>query len=195
MIEINLIPPNLRKKDSRNSGFFAVVNIPKEFIIGCGGIFVLVLGLVHLSLFSLWGVKSTQYAMTQAQWQQMSSDRNTVDNINKELKDVRAKITLITGNASKKAILWSQKLNILSDNLPKGVWFKKIVWNETTLVIEGSAYSKSRDEMATVGNFVSNLKRDVNFMKDFSSIELNSISRVKQGLLEVAVFTITVKVK
>lgn len=195
MIEINLIPINLRKKDSRNFGIFSILNIPKEFIVGCGGVFVLIIVLIHITLIVLWGFKSTEFAITQAQWQQMSVDRKTVEGINKELKDVKATNTLITGTVSKKVILWSQKLNILSDNLPKGVWFKKIVWNETALVVEGRAYSKSHDEMMTVGNFVSNLKKDTNFMKDFSSIELNSISRVKQGLVEVAIFTITVKVK
>lgn len=195
MIEINLIPINLRKKENRGSEAFAFINLPREFIFGCGSIFVLVIILIHFILFGLWCAKSTQYAFTQAQWQKMAPDKNAIDAINQEFKDLKAKMTLITDSALKKNIVWSQKLNILSDALPKGVWFKKIAWNESTLIIEGQAYSKFHDEIAIIGNFVSNLKKDINFMKDFSSIELNSISRIKKGVTEVAVFTITVKVK
>ncbi len=194
MIEINLIPANLRKKDKRGSEALAFMNLPKEFVLGCLTLFILILFIMHASLLGLWLSKSARHNLSQSQWNQMAGDKMTIDTIDKQLKDLKAKIALISKNTSKNSIIWSQKLNIISDSVPKGVWLRKISWTKNDLLIEGNAYLPSQ-EIAIVGNFVSSLKKDKEFMKDFKSLELNSISRIKKGATEVADFSISAKLK
>jgi hypothetical protein len=61
------------------------------------------------------------------------------------------------------------------------------------LSIEGSVVSKTRNEINNVGLFISSLKQDNDFIKDFSSLEVNSIQRSKASSVEVADFTILAK--
>ncbi|MBI3601708.1 MAG: PilN domain-containing protein [Candidatus Omnitrophica bacterium] len=193
MIEINLVPLHLRKKEA--GGIWSSVGIPKVILFGVGGIFITLLVLMHGLLISLWVIQSTRHAIYQVIWQKMSPDKNNIDSINKELQDLKDRTSTIGDIASKKAILWSQKLNILSDTMPKEVWLKKVAWNNNVLTVEGSAVSKLRDEISIVGNFVSDLKKEESFVKDFSSLELTSVTRSKKGVTETADFIITAKVK
>ena len=195
MITINLIPANLRKTTSAQAGFLQAIDLPKEILFGLGTLSISLLILLHLFLIGTYVVKLAQQMMYKATWEGMLPAKNTVDSISQELKSLRSKLSTINDITSKNAILWSQKLNILSDVVPKGVWFKKIVWDNKALMIEGSAFSKLHDEIPIVGSFVSILKKEENFVKDFLSVELNSVSRSKKGAVEVVDFKITAKVE
>ncbi len=195
MIEINLIPVNQRKKDSGASQALVFLDLPKEFVLGCSSLFIFVLIAIHLVLLGIWFTKSARLKIAETQWQNMSTDKKSLDLISKNIKESKAKIVMINDNVTKKSLMWSQKLNILSDSMPKGVWFRKISYSNNSLTIEGNAYSKAHDEIATIGNFVSNLKKDTVFIKDFESLELNTITRVKKNETEIADFSITAKGK
>ena len=195
MIGINLVPVHLRKKEIRGAWSSVAIDIPKEILFGVGGIFIALLALIHGLLIGLWLMQFTRHAVDQAIWQKMSPDKNNIDSINKELKGLKNKISTIDNVTFKKAISWAQKLNILSDAMPKGVWIKKIAWNNTVLTVEGSAVANLHEEIAIVGNFVSNLKKEESFVKDFSSLELTSVTHSKKGVTETADFIIMAKVK
>ncbi|MEI7998097.1 MAG: PilN domain-containing protein [Candidatus Omnitrophota bacterium] len=196
MIEINLVPVNLRKKEAQGAGeTLALLNIPKEILLGFGSIFLSLLILIHLGLIGTWIVKFGQHLVYKVAWQKMLPDKSNLDSINQELQDLRGKTSIITDITSKKAMLWSQKLNVLSDVMPKGVWLKKITWKDNVVSIEGSVVSKFREEITIAGNFVSNLKKEEGFAKGFSSIELSSVNRSKKGMTEIVDFIITAKVK
>jgi len=75
------------------------------------------------------------------------------------------------------------------------LWLRKMVLDKSSLTMEGSAVSKNHDEITNVGNFVSALKKNEAFMKDFSSLEVNSIQRGKRNSIEVADFTVMAKLK
>ena len=195
MIEINLVSDNLRKKENRGTGFLKSIDLPKEVIFGLGSLFVVLLVFIHLLLLGIYGFKLSKQFVYKATWQKMLPDKNNIDSIGQEVKDMRNKMATIADITSKKSTLWSQKLNVLSDVMPKGVWIRRIAWDNVALTVEGSAYSKFHDEITTVGNYVSNIKKDDNFTKDFSSIELNSVTRSKKGPTEVVDFKITAKAK
>ncbi len=195
MIEINLVPVNLRKQQGRGIGVFGSIALPEGILFGVGGIFVVILILIHGLLVSLWVVKGVRYAFYKTVWTKMLPDKNSIDSLSRQIKDLNSRTSTITGIASHKNILWSQKLNILSDTIPKGMWLKKIDWNNNILTIEGCAVSRFHDEITIVGNFVSNLQRTQDFIKDFSSLELNSVNRSKKGVTEVADFMMTAKAK
>ena len=195
MIEINLIPPQLRKKEGRGVGILSLIALPKQTLLGVGGLFVALLILIHALSAGMWVIKAVRHVVYKGVWQKMSPDKTTVDSINQEVKDLKSKMSTITDIASKKAFLWSRKLNILSDAMPKGIWIRRISWNNTVLTIEGSAVSRLHDEISLAGDFVANLKKQEAFAKDFSVVELGSITRGKKGVTELVDFTITAKTK
>ena len=195
MIEINLTPSNLRKNENQGMGALALIALPKEVLLGVGSLFIIALFSVHIVLIVFWSIRLSELTASNTQWQKMIPDKNNMDSINQEIKDLREKLNAVADITSKKAISWSQKFNILSDVMPKGVWIRKINWNNNVLNIEGSAVSKLHDEITIIGNFISNLKREENFAKDFLSIDLGSVNRSKKGAIEVVDFIITAKMK
>ncbi|MCK4882905.1 MAG: hypothetical protein KAS92_07770, partial [Candidatus Omnitrophica bacterium] len=69
MININLIPPHLKKK--AKSKLLGKVNIPLEVIIGCGGGLLVLLGVVHVLLLFVNIGKLAQHKTLQKQWETM----------------------------------------------------------------------------------------------------------------------------
>jgi len=67
--------------------------------------------------------------------------------------------------------------------------------DKTGLTIEGSVVSKTRNEINNVGKFISSLKLNDDFMKDFSTLEVNSIERGDNDAVEVTDFTVIAKQK
>ena len=120
-------------------------------------------------------------------------EKNKADAVIGELRDLQNKINSIEKIKSDKRILWSQKLNDIGDNIPRGVWLNKISINEAVLLIDGSAVSKTRDEMTSVGNFVANLKHTSSFMNGLKNMELGSIQRRQFKSIDMVDFIITAK--
>jgi len=104
-------------------------------------------------------------------------------------------MVMIADMTVNKTEIWSKKLNVISDGITRGVWLRKMVLDKGGLTMEGSAVSKSHEEISNVGNFVSALKKDEGFMSGFSSLEVNSIQRGKRSSMEVTDFIVTVKLK
>lgn len=195
MIDINLIPENLKKK--RKSHMLpAALNIPQEAIIGLvGGLFVLLL-LVHVVLQLIIFVKFAQHARYKNRWEKLSPEKEKTDLIVSQLRSNQSKIKSIEEITTSKRVTWAQKLNDISDSIPRGVWLNKISVEDKVVVIEGSAVSKIKDEMISmVGLFAANLKEQKNFMMDLTNLEVGSIQRRKSQVAEVADFTITAKLK
>ena len=191
MIVINLVPENLRKMSVRGMG----LDIPREVLLGVGEAFIALLAAAHVLLLTAQSAQGVRLGLVKARWEKLLPDRNRIDAIGTELRDLRKKVTTITGITSAATSPWSRKMNVLSDALPKGVWLKKINLDSGILTLEGSAFSKTHSEIVTVGNFVANLKKEGAFADDFSSIEVQSIQRGKRGPTEVVDFVITAKLK
>lgn len=191
MIEINLVPPHLRKKKKSSLG--AAFNIPKETIIGLiGGLLVLLL-LSHIVLQALIFVRYAQHKSYQKQWESINPDKEKVDVIISELRSLQAKTKALNEITYDKRTLWAPKLNTLSDNIPREVWLTRISLENETLLIQGSAVSKVRNEMVSVGNFVSTIKEQKGFQEDLATMELGSIQRRNIKAVEVVDFVITAK--
>lgn len=193
MININLIPPHLRKKEKNR--LLGKVNIPLDVIIGCGGGLLVLLGIVHVLLLFVNIGKLAQHKALQKQWETMRPGKENVDSVVNEMRVFQNKYKAIEEITGKSGLSWARKLNILSDSLPRGVWLKKIALNEKMLFIEGSAISKETTEIISIHHLTSNLKEDGNFMKHFTDLELGSIQRRKIKNVEIADFVITTKVK
>ena len=194
MIDINLIPAALRK-DGKGSANAVTINFPKEVLVGVGSGVILLMVTVHLILGAIWLMGMGRLSVYNAKWQKVLPDKIILDSIYKESAGLKKKINIISDMTTKKSVRWAPKFNAISDSLPRGVWIRKMTLDKTGLTMEGSVVSKTRNEINNVGLLLSALKQNEAFMKDFSSLEVNSIQRSKTNAVEVTDFTVMAKVK
>lgn len=175
MIEINLLPEELRKKKSAplfdlNIGAGRL----KFLLIGlAAGVLVLIVMTLSMGAF----VRTAQINNLLAREKKFSGRLSQIDSINKEIIALKANKALLD-QLTKRKFLWTQKLNQLSDLILPGIWFTHIYTDsENKLIIEGSVISKTEEAMAFVGKFMKNVKDDQQFFKDFKSIKLESVQR------------------
>ena len=195
MIDINLVPDQLRKR--RRSDFFTggVFNIPREVSVGIGGGILALMLFVNGLVFLAKVAKFFEYQHVKSKWQAILPEKSTTDLIKQNLQEVQKEVKAIKDIMDGQSSSWSQKLNVISDSLPKGVWLRKITLNDKQVFIEGSTVSQGQSEIINVGNFVSNMKKDSQFMNDFESIEVDYIQSRKTEGLDVSDFTILAKLK
>lgn len=194
MIDINLVPPEIRKV-RKGKHFLGKINIPLEIIIGCGGGFLLLLGMIHVVVLFINLGKVAHLKTLQYQWEAMSTEKKNVDSVVSQMRIFQGKFKALDDIARKGEFSWAQKLNLLSDNIPRGMWFKKIALSDKTLFIEGSTISRGTNEIVSVSRLITKLKKDDVFMQDFSDLELGSIQRRRIKKVDVADFVITLKVQ
>ncbi len=125
----------------------------------------------------------------------MQPAKQNVDTVLVQLRSLQSKLKSIEDMTPAKQLMWSQKLNIISDSLPKGVWFKKIAVTEDMLFMEGSAISRGGQEMSDVHGLVSNLKANEFFMDKLSNLDIESIQSRKAGKVDISDFLITAERK
>jgi hypothetical protein len=195
MIDINLVPEQTRKRRKNELLSGGIFNIPKEVMVGVGGGIIALLLAVDVLFFLGKVVKFIQYHHVKSQWEAILPDKTNTDAIKKELQDLQKEVKSMKDIMEGQNAIWSQKLNVISDGLSKGIWIRKLTLNDKQLFIEGTTVSKEQNEMTNVGNFVANLKKDEEFMKNFDSIEIDHIQRRKNETLEVADFTILARLK
>jgi len=150
---------------------------------------------VHLILGAIWFAGLGRLSVYRASWQKVLPDKTVLDSIKSESMDLKRKISMISDMTVKKSVSWAPKFNAISDALPRGLWIRKMTLDKTSLVVEGSVVSKTQSEINNVGGFLSALKQNDYFMKDFTSLEVNSIQRSKNNTVEVTDFTVMAKVK
>jgi hypothetical protein len=193
MIDINLIPAALRK-DAKDPNA-VTINIPQEILLGVGSGLILLILIVHLILGAMWLMGVGHLTYYNVQWQRVLPAKTQFDSMSKESNDLKKKIKTISDMTVKLSVRWAPKFNAISDDLPKGLWIRKMTLDKAGLTIEGSAVSKNQNEINNVGMFLSALKQNDNFMKDFSTLEVNSIQRAKSSSVDVTDFTVMAKLK
>ena len=194
MIEINLVPYSLRKK---KKGKFSLTefNIPLEIVIGLGGGLVVLLVLVHVFLLVINIRNVAKHKEFQREIEAVSPEKQRVEKVLNELRALQSTQKSVQGILPERKIYWANKLNILSDSMPRGVWIKRINLEGDVLLIEGSAISTDNEAMINVHQFTSTLKSQREFLEYFNDLELGSIQRRKIKQMDIADFMITVKLK
>jgi len=188
MIEINLLPEELRKKSSEP---FLNLNIEAEKLkiwigIGAAGILILIIMTLFLGSF----IRKAQISGLLARERGFSGRLAKVDSLNKEMAVLKARMSALDQLTNRK-FLWAEKLNQLSDLILPGMWFTHVYTDsENRLILEGSVISKSEEAMASVGKFMKNIKDDQFFFKDFRSIKLESVQRKNKEERDIVDFKI-----
>lgn len=191
MIDINLVPENLRKKRKKGGATREISALPKDTLFGVGGGFLLLLLIINVLFQAGIYVKNAQLKRYKKQWNEILPEKTNVDKILEALQNVRGKVSSIEESIGTDRILWSQKFNEVSDNTVKGVWLNKIELAENILIMHGSAVSKDNTEILSAHKFLSNLKNDENFKRHFSDIEIGVHKTSKLYSVSIADFTIS----
>ena len=193
MININLVPENLRKKRRRTVNPISAINLPPEVLVGLVGGLICLLILAHLSLWFMISQKSAEKKKLDGQMESLSPNKQQADAIAKELRTLQGKKSAIEKMTSAPKILLAPKLNDISDSMPRGVWLGKISLEQGMFTINGSAVSKGSDEMMGVVELAAKLKGKKEFIKHLKSMEVGPIQRKKIESVEIADFSILAK--
>ena len=195
MIEINLLPEELRVKTrSKNAEHVSVARDAKFsqddlFVYAIPALLVL-FACVHVYFAFTAFSKNSRLSSMNRQWISLEPQKKEVDEFNKEFSVVSQDASL-TQQLTGQRILWAQKLNKLSLNLPSGVWFNEITVNDKNITIQGSVISLKKEEVTLINKLLDNLKADKDFSKDFVSLELNNVQKKSIGGYDIADFVLT----
>jgi hypothetical protein len=191
MIEINLLPEELKVKTRANkTASMTVTKVdPKYFLRALPFALGLII-FIHLYLAAAGIMKSSQLSSLNKKWQSFQAQRKALEDFNQEHMVLSEDAKAIQ-RASQERLLWAQKLNSLSLDLPSGVWFNEVSFSAKDFILHGSVISLQKQEMSLINKFIDNLKNNTEFFKDFVKLELNSVGHKSFGGYDVADFNLT----
>ena len=213
MIEINLLPEELKKKKKA----FQVPTVTLKFMPLAIGMVVLLIA-VHALLAVTINIKNTAHDKMAGEWEMITPQKRAVELTRRENVRMRKKAKAIESLIDER-VLWFMKLNQLSDLIIPGVWFTKLSIDKKAIIIEpkdkakpqmaygvkkliterielpylnieGEVSSVYGDELAIVGKFIEQLKSNPEFFQHFSNIELDSTELHSIEEAEVMKFSI-----
>ena len=193
MIRINLVPEELQKKKKGRIFKKIFKSIPLEILVGVAAGVLIFLISVHILLQMTIFFKLASYGRQKSLCASIAPEKGRVDKVLENLQILRKKINIVEKITVEKRISWAEKINVISDTIPQGVWLDKVSLSKNVFLIKGSAVSKKNDEMTSVGNFSSNLKKQKEFMIGLEDIEVGSIQRRNIHSTQIADFVITLR--
>jgi Tfp pilus assembly protein PilN len=195
MIEINLLPEELRVKTKIKNIEHKTIAGPAAFsqeqlFIYALPVLLVVFVCLHLYFVVISVLKNNQLGSLNRKWVQLEPQKKSFDEFNHEYSSISQDAGMVSSLNNKK-VLWAQKLNKLSLNLPSGVWFNEIKISAKDMTIQGSVISLMKKEVNLINELLENLKADAEFFNDFSSLELTNVQKKDVGGYEIADFLLT----
>ncbi len=186
MIEINLLPQELKPSK-------AGVSFEPKLLLFALPVILAGLIIAHFYFAAQAVGINKKYSQLNKQWKESAGQREA-------LKIEKDKSGLSSGamsfaQAAKTRIAWSEKLSLLSENLPQGAWLNELAVNEKNFTLKGSVVSLDKLEVSVINEFLNKLKQDKAFIKDFVSLDLGPAQREKVGMTEKVDFTFSGQLK
>jgi len=197
MIEINLLPEELKNrvvKANKPEAILTTAGLELKHLIL---LIPLAFGiLLCLQLFlGLWGiVKFSEARILNGRWKILESERKAVEEFNNKYALISEDSQVIQ-QLLRERIIWSEKLNRLSLDLPPGVWFEELLVNAQGLSLRGAVVSLAKEEMGLIKQLIDNLKNDPAFSKDFNNLEMGSAEKKTLGSYDITEFTLNGNLK
>ncbi|NQU95404.1 MAG: PilN domain-containing protein [Candidatus Omnitrophica bacterium] len=197
MIELNLLPEELKKKKKR-------IELPEIPFIPISIALIAALVVIQLLLSGWIAATKSQISSLEKTWKDLAPKKT-------EFESIKKKISAITGKAQTieylidKRVSWARFLNELSDSVTSNVWLTGLSYSEKsgvpvtrasskiktksspnpktktrrerTLTISGSASGRGEEATAYIARFIQSLKDNGDFFKNFNDIELVSIKQ------------------
>ncbi|MFA5147522.1 MAG: hypothetical protein WC491_00180 [Candidatus Omnitrophota bacterium] len=193
MIEVNLLPVQMRSKRKEQASF------PSLPIMPIAASIVAFLVLLQVLLFLMAQVKGATLSSLKKKNEKIRVANVEAVKLDDSVKVLSSKVDVIDKLRGSRFNL-AKKLNDLSDSLVSGVWLRSIdvKKGEATaepgilkelLVIDGSSVVTDGKEDA-IGKFVNSLKDNTPFSDDFDEIELSKVERKKIKNTEILDFII-----
>ena len=194
MIEINLLPPNLRVKKKAPMKLPSLPIIPVAAGIAC------LLIAIQVLLWLFIQVKSVSRDSLKRKITSLAASNKEAMGIDSTLKEISSRVEIVD-KLSDSRFKVAKKLNDLSDSMVSGVWLRSLdakkgeALNEPgvlkeTLVIEGSSIILGNSEEDAIAKFVNSLKENESFSSDFDNIEIAKEERKKVQNTEIMDFII-----
>lgn len=195
MIQINLLPEELRvktkvKSAERQTVAHSMVFSQEQLFIYAIPVLLGLFICAHLYFAVVSISKNNELIALNRKWVELEPQKKVLDEFNNNYSASSADATLV-GALNSKRILWAQKLNKLSLNLPSGVWFNEIMITAKDIVIQGSVISLAKEEVNLINKLLENLKVDNEFSRDFVSFELSNVQKKDLGGYDIADFILT----
>jgi len=209
MIEINLLPEELRKKHGVT---LSMPEIPARKVL-IGGLAVFFAAQILMGVFAVF--QKLEAAHLKQEVSRLKDQNHEIDRLKSETAQAKDRIRDIETLTEKK-FYWAALLNSLSDSMIKGVWLKNFTLGEGQesivahklpqnpksahgvrvsssaskyLKLEGSAMSQGA-ETATIGKFIKQLKENQGFSEIFDDVQLSTINQRKIKDIDVYDFTL-----
>ena len=116
-------------------------------------------------------MKSVQYKLMHKKWTQLRPQLQKAEEWKRQYKITSLQTEEINALLSKR-ITVSDKMQVLSQSLPNGVWFNNLNFKQKEFYLDGSVVSLNKKQMSLLNLFLSSLNNDKRFSKDFSRLEL-----------------------
>lgn len=187
MIEINLLPQELRKKVqkvefNKQTYFNIIILVVSLFVV------------IHILLVGVFMLKKAKFNRLNTAWPKLEKDLEEITDIKNEIKNLSQdnnKITEVIENEGSVAYI----LNKLSLELPNGIWFRYLKLDENEFIIEGSVVSqRAVDETTILNKYLTSLKAQKE-IKIFENLEIADIKKKNIQSIQVADFILRVKLK
>lgn len=221
MIEINLLPEELRKR-KRIEPKIGITNIDLEkipfikIVIFTAGIVIA----IQIAVFGLGIFGKLIFGSLEKKYKQVLPGKQEAEQLKLQVSKMSKKVSAID-ELMVRRFSWAKKLNDLSDSLTPGIWLTQLEYDERLtekpkaeggmlkgkegqegkpptekaieryLIISGAGQSMGEEGTALIGRFIKSLKENSSFYSDFSDIELGSIKREQAGGQEIMTFKIT----
>lgn len=202
MIELNLLPKELRRKRKKRKG----AELPKIPMLPIAVGIIVVLLFTHLGLMILARGNRKLAEELATKWDEMKPQRDKTDDIAKEINALQKRIDAIR-KIAKPDLDWARLLGGLNQAIISNIWLSEFSIStrkqqrgkeqveETPLSLDltGYALGKSEIAMSTVGRFMESLKKNKNFFGYFKEIELQNIRNAMISGQEVMMFKLICK--
>ncbi len=187
MIEINLLPEELRKKKSAGGASQAA---GLELALYAVPVIIALLALIHVYLGILAAGKTMAVSAVERKWRALEPQKKQIEllknaGLSEDVKALRDKIG--------RSMSVAEKFSRMNQLVPDGIWFNEAFLSAAQLEIKCSAVSAfSGDEMGLINDLMSALKKDPAFMKGVLFVDSGAASRRQAGSVEVVDFVLTV---
>lgn len=185
MIEIDLLPEELKLSPKKEIKKIET----KQFLRFLPAVCAIVI-IIHIYFAFVLLVKNFQFQTLEKKWQGLKPQKKALEEFQKE-SALLSRDTQVIEQFIKQRVIWAEKLNRLSLDLPAGIWFNEISILAKDFKLKGSAVSTAKTEISLINKFLNNLKNDNVFFKDFVNLELGSVQVRIVGVREVVDFIFT----
>jgi hypothetical protein len=202
MIELNLLPKELRKKKKKAVAMPTIPVIPI-----CIGVVSLLIVTHLLLIFLIKNNRDLSKKLTN-NWSQMKPQKEKTDAFFNELNSLQKRVEAIR-KIAKPGLSWARLLSGLNQAMIPNVWLSEFKLRFQTqgrrlakekgmpvsLDLMGYAVGRSETALPTVGRFMESLKKIKDFSDYFDEIELEDIRNYVISGEEVMMFKLVCKFK